>query len=216
MFDINNFVVDRVIRGSMIMPSTGDIAWSVNQVESPSLKCTGDTTDAVDAITINEIQNFIDKVVDESYVNIIEYRPMNTDIAFSIYFLSMFTDMVMPTHEVNGEVIIDKNRAYKIITSLNMDNNIMSLLFASKIREYIDKTIEYRNKKNIAYASSDSATSEAIETFSYAMNKLVNLLNKGTELLEIGKEKLSDGLSDGIVQNVFTNLFQNVNKGETV
>lgn len=49
-FDVNNFVINRIIRGSMVVPSTGDIAWSITQIKDPSLKCTGETTDALDAL----------------------------------------------------------------------------------------------------------------------------------------------------------------------
>ncbi|MEF9983692.1 MAG: hypothetical protein RR806_03140 [Oscillospiraceae bacterium] len=49
-FDINNFVIDRVRRGSMMSKSTGDIQWSVTQMEDPSLKCSGESKEVVDAI----------------------------------------------------------------------------------------------------------------------------------------------------------------------
>lgn len=49
-FDINNFVIDRVIRGLMVSPSDGSVMWSINQVTNPSLSVTTETVDAVDAL----------------------------------------------------------------------------------------------------------------------------------------------------------------------
>jgi hypothetical protein len=57
MFDINNFVIDRVKRGCMALPSTGDIAWFITQIADPSLNCTSETTDATDAMN-NPIMQF--------------------------------------------------------------------------------------------------------------------------------------------------------------
>lgn len=48
MFDINNFVIDHVLRGVMI--KDGSIAWSINQIEDPSLSCTSEEREAVDAL----------------------------------------------------------------------------------------------------------------------------------------------------------------------
>lgn len=50
MFDLNNFVIDRVIRGVMQSNSTNEVLWSINQIEDPSLQISSETADAVDAI----------------------------------------------------------------------------------------------------------------------------------------------------------------------
>lgn len=49
-FDINNFVIDRVIRGLMLSTDDGSVMWSVNQITNPSLSVTTESTDAVDAL----------------------------------------------------------------------------------------------------------------------------------------------------------------------
>ncbi|MEG1562303.1 MAG: hypothetical protein RR365_01000 [Bacteroides sp.] len=48
--NINNFVIDRPLRGVMLHASTGEALWSVNQIENPTLKVTAETADAVDAL----------------------------------------------------------------------------------------------------------------------------------------------------------------------
>ncbi len=49
-FDINNLVIDRPLRGVMVNPKTGEVLWTVTQIESPSLTVSADEKTAVDAI----------------------------------------------------------------------------------------------------------------------------------------------------------------------
>ena len=55
--NINNFVVERPLRGAMMNTDTGDMMWTITQIENPSIKCSGETKDAVDAIG-NPIMTF--------------------------------------------------------------------------------------------------------------------------------------------------------------
>lgn len=47
---INNFVIDRVLRGVMTSTADGSYMWSINQVTDPSLSVTSETAEAVDAL----------------------------------------------------------------------------------------------------------------------------------------------------------------------
>ena len=59
-FDLNNFVIDRVVRGIAVSQgdnaklgiSEGDVLFSINQITNPSLNCTSESTDAVDALSV--------------------------------------------------------------------------------------------------------------------------------------------------------------------
>ena len=51
-FDLNNFVIDRVVRGIATDMKTGDILFSINQITNPSLSCSAESTDAVDALNV--------------------------------------------------------------------------------------------------------------------------------------------------------------------
>ena len=51
-FDLNNFVIDRVVRGIATDMRTGDVLFSINQITNPSLNCTAESTDAVDALNV--------------------------------------------------------------------------------------------------------------------------------------------------------------------
>lgn len=49
-FDVNNFVVDRVLRGVMFSTTDDSLMWSINQITDPQLSITMETSEAVDAI----------------------------------------------------------------------------------------------------------------------------------------------------------------------
>lgn len=59
-FDLNNFVIDRVVRGIAVSQgdnvklgiAAGDVLFSINQITNPSLNCTSESTDAVDALSV--------------------------------------------------------------------------------------------------------------------------------------------------------------------
>lgn len=51
-FDLSNFVIDRVVRGIATDMKTGDVLFSINQITNPSLNCTSESTDAVDAMNV--------------------------------------------------------------------------------------------------------------------------------------------------------------------
>lgn len=51
-FDINNFVIDRVLRGTMLSTADDSVLWAINQIEDPSITVNADSTDAVDAIGV--------------------------------------------------------------------------------------------------------------------------------------------------------------------
>ena len=51
-FDLNNFVIDRVVRGIATDMKTGDVLFSINQITNPSLNCASESTNAVDALNV--------------------------------------------------------------------------------------------------------------------------------------------------------------------
>lgn len=51
-FDINNFVIDRVLRGTMLSTADDSVLWAINQIEDPTITVSADTTEAVDAIGV--------------------------------------------------------------------------------------------------------------------------------------------------------------------
>lgn len=49
-FDVNNFVIDRVVRGIALSHTDGSVLFSINQIQNASLNCASESTDAVDAL----------------------------------------------------------------------------------------------------------------------------------------------------------------------
>ena len=49
-FDINNFVIDRVVRGVALSQKEDKVLFSINQMQNVSLNCASESTDAVDAL----------------------------------------------------------------------------------------------------------------------------------------------------------------------
>lgn len=48
--NLNNFVIDRVLRGIALSQTDGSVLFSINQIQNPSLNCSSESTDAVDAL----------------------------------------------------------------------------------------------------------------------------------------------------------------------
>ena len=49
-FDVNNFVIDRVVRGVALSQDDNSVLFSINQIQNASLNCASESTDAVDAL----------------------------------------------------------------------------------------------------------------------------------------------------------------------
>ena len=50
MFDLNNFVIDRIVRGVALSQKDDSVLFSINQIQNASLNCASESTDAVDAM----------------------------------------------------------------------------------------------------------------------------------------------------------------------
>ena len=49
-FDVNNFVIDRIVRGVALNQKDGTVLFSINQIQNASLNCASESSDAVDAM----------------------------------------------------------------------------------------------------------------------------------------------------------------------
>ena len=48
--DLNNFVIDRIVRGVALSQKDDSVLFSINQIQNASLNCASESTDAVDAM----------------------------------------------------------------------------------------------------------------------------------------------------------------------
>ena len=59
-FDMNNFIIDRILRGIAVAQGDsnelaikkGDVLFAITQITNPSLNCTSESTDVVDALSV--------------------------------------------------------------------------------------------------------------------------------------------------------------------
>ena len=51
-FDLNNFVIDRIVRGVALSQKDDSVLFSINQIQNASLNCASESTDAVDSIGV--------------------------------------------------------------------------------------------------------------------------------------------------------------------
>ena len=51
-FDMNNFVIDRVVRGVALSQTDDSVMFALNQITNPSLSCSSESTDAVDGLGV--------------------------------------------------------------------------------------------------------------------------------------------------------------------
>ena len=49
-FDLNNFIIDRILRGVALSQKDDSVLFSINQIQNASLNCASESTDAVDAL----------------------------------------------------------------------------------------------------------------------------------------------------------------------
>lgn len=49
-FDLNNFVIDRIVRGVALSHKDDSVLFSINQIQNASLNCASESADAVDAL----------------------------------------------------------------------------------------------------------------------------------------------------------------------
>lgn len=49
-FNLNNFVIDRIVRGVALSQKDDSVLFSINQIQNASLNCASESTDAVDAL----------------------------------------------------------------------------------------------------------------------------------------------------------------------
>ena len=49
-FDLNNFIIDRIVRGVALSQKDDSVLFSINQIQNASLNCASESADAVDAL----------------------------------------------------------------------------------------------------------------------------------------------------------------------
>lgn len=171
--------------------------------------------------TIEEQKTFVDTVFGCSYLGSITPSSIDTDVAFVIIYMKMFTDIPIPmadipvsttkdedgdTDKVEMQSVIDTEKAYSIARILDINSIIEDNPEVVKLRKYVDDKIEYHNRQLIAYAGLSTATDEAIENFSDAMIKIAELADVGMSQLEKNGNKLFKNLTKKKIDSVIDTI----------
>jgi|GEM_PF-7134347 len=140
---------------------------------------------------IERQRQFVDNVVEHAFLNnLTKPSYINIDVAFVCYFLTMFTDMVIPLiTEEDGTKNIDTQELYEIAITLELDEQIMHTSFAKKLRGYVEYQIKIENERNLRYiqTASDAAIEQIgdfISGFSSLVDKLPNIVESLTGIIQ--------------------------------
>ena len=147
-------------------------------------------------ISLREKKAFVDMVVAETYHYITKPDYLNSDVAFTVYFMDMFTDFDMPMIEVGDEEIVDRLATYEAVSNNREYADILHGSFASEMRMLINRQIEFENAKLIAYAGCSSANDEAIDAVAAVAYKLLSAADKLCDILDSGKDLIEQGKAD--------------------
>lgn len=129
-FDLNNFVIDRIVRGVALSQKDDSVLFSINQIQNASLNCASESTDAVDAMGTPIATFYRAKSAEFSAENaLFDMNLMATQLGTSKKVASAASKIVAPAMEsftVNAEKIHTLNHmpksVIKEIYALNSDS----------------------------------------------------------------------------------------------
>ncbi len=99
-FDINNFVIDRIIRGVALSQKDDSVLFSINQIQNASLNCASESTDAVDAMGTPIATFYRAKTAEFSAENaLFDMNLMATQLGTAKKIASAGTKVVVPAME---------------------------------------------------------------------------------------------------------------------
>ena len=96
-FDLNNFVIDRIVRGVALSQKDDSVLFSINQIQNASLNCASESTDAVDAMG-TPIATF--------------YRAKSAEFSAenALFDMNLMATQLGTTKKVGGTLDEDKNK----------------------------------------------------------------------------------------------------------
>lgn len=130
--DINNFVIDHVIRGTAFSQADGSVLFTINQIQNPSLSCSSESTDAVDALGTPIATFYRAKNAEFSAENaLFDMSLMATQLGTSKKIASAESKITVPafdTIEITGDTTYNLKHTPKVapteIYKLNGDSTL--------------------------------------------------------------------------------------------
>lgn len=157
MFDINNFVIDRIIRGVALSQNDDSVLFSINQIQNASLNCASESTDAVDAMGTPIATFYRAKTAEFSAENaLFDMNLMATQLGTAKKIASAGTKVVVPAMEsftvVEGSKYVLKHQPVAAPTEIYAING--------------DSTFGVKYKKETSASANAFAYIEADKTIS--------------------------------------------------
>lgn len=113
-FDLNNFVIDRIVRGVALSQKDDSVLFSINQIQNASLNCASESTDAVDAMGTPIATFYRAKSAEFSAENaLFDMNLMATQLGTSKKVASASSKIVVPAME-SFTVPEGENPSYKL------------------------------------------------------------------------------------------------------
>ena len=184
-FDINNFVIDRVIRGVALSQKDDSVLFSINQMQNVSLNCASESTDAVDALGTPIATFYRAKSAEFSAENaIFDMNLMATQLGTSKKVASSTAKITAPAMESftygtgSYELKHNPKTAPNEIYVLNGDSTFGKKFVKGTAASDTEFAI---TNKTLALPAGLAATDELFVMYDYETDSAVEVVNSATE-----------------------------------
>lgn len=185
-FDLNNFVIDRIVRGVALSQKDDSILFSINQIQNASLNCASESADAVDALGTPIATFYRAKSAEFSAENaLFDMQLMATQLGASKKVASANAKITVPAMEtftVAGNLKYDLKHSPKAapteIYALNGD----STLGVKYTKSTTASTTEFSiSDKTISLPTDIAAGTEMFVMYEYESENAIEVVNSATQ-----------------------------------
>lgn len=184
-FDVNNFVIDRVIRGVALSQKDDSVLFSINQMQNVSLNCASESSDAVDALGTPIATFYRAKSAEFSAENaIFDMNLMATQLGTSKKVASSTAKITAPAMESftygtgSYELKHTPKTAPNEIYVLNGDSTFGKKFVKGTNASETEFGI---TNKTLALPTGLAATDELFVMYDYETEKAVEVVNSATQ-----------------------------------
>lgn len=183
-FDLNNFVIDRIVRGVALSQKDSSVLFSINQIQNASLNCASESADALDAMGTPIATFYRAKSAEFSAENaLFDMNLMATQLGTAKKVASSAAKLVVPAMEsftANGGTYTLKHApktAPTEIYALNGDST-----FGTKYTKATaaSATAFAISDKNITLPTGLEAGTEMFVMYEYETENAVEVVNSAT------------------------------------
>ena len=188
IFDINNFVIDRIVRGVALNQKDDSVLFSINQIQNASLNCASESADAVDALGTPIATFYRAKSAEFSAENAIyDMNLMATQLGTKKKVASSGSKITVPAMEGftapdGGKYVLKHvpKSAPTEIYAINGDSTF-GIKYTKGTSAGADKFAYTEADHTIALPTGVKAGTEMFVMYEYETEKAVEVVNSATE-----------------------------------